>query len=289
MEENKKNGCLYIVATPIGNLEDISFRALRILSEADLIAAEDTRHTLKLLNHYEIKKPLVSYYEHNKRERSKELILQLESGKNIALVTDAGTPGISDPGEDIVKLAIENDIPVIMVPGSTALIMGIVLSGLPCGRFCFEGFLPHRKKERIKRLESIRGEERTIVFYISPHRVLDVLRDLLFILGNRKSALCRELTKKHEEIIRGTLEQIIQDLSSRESIKGEMVLVVEGENTPESMPEKELLSLAVTDHIGHYINQGLNLKDAMKQVAKDRGITKSDVYSEYIKKKNQSE
>jgi len=289
MEENKKNGCLYIVATPIGNLEDISFRALRTLSEVDLIAAEDTRHTLKLLNHYKIKKPLVSYYEHNKRERGKELILQLESGKNIALVTDAGTPGISDPGEDIVKLAVENGIPVVMVPGSTALIMGIVLSGLPSGRFCFEGFLPHSKKERIKRLESIRGEERTIVFYISPHRVLDVLHDLLFILGNRKSVLCRELTKKHEEIIRGTLEQIIKDLSSRESVKGEMVLVVEGEKIPEIMPENKLSALPVTDHIEHYTNQGLNLKDAMKQAAKDRGVSKSDVYSEYIKKKNRNE
>jgi 16S rRNA (cytidine1402-2'-O)-methyltransferase len=222
MEENKNTGCLYIVATPVGNLEDISFRALRTLREADLIAAEDTRHTLKLLNHYEIKKSLISYYEHNKRERGNELILQLESGKNIALVTDAGTPGISDPGEDIVKLAIENDIPVVMVPGPTALIMGVVLSGLPCGRFCFEGFLPHRKKERIKRLESIRCEERTIVFYITPHRTIDELCDMLSVLGNRKSALCRELTKKHEEIIRGTLEQIIETLSSRESIKGEM-------------------------------------------------------------------
>jgi 16S rRNA (cytidine1402-2'-O)-methyltransferase len=285
MEENKNTGCLYIVATPVGNLEDISFRALRTLREADLIAAEDTRHTLKLLNHYEIKKSLISYYEHNKRERGNELILQLESGKNIALVTDAGTPGISDPGEDIVKLAIENDIPVVMVPGPTALIMGVVLSGLPCGRFCFEGFLPHRKKERIKRLESIRCEERTIVFYITPHRTIDELCDMLSVLGNRKSALCRELTKKHEEIIRGTLEQIIETLSSRESIKGEMVLVVEGEKTSESLPEKELLSLPIADHIEHFINQDLNLKDAMKQVAKDRGVSKSDVYSEYIKNK----
>jgi len=283
MEENRKTGCLYIVATPIGNLEDISLRALQTLREADLIAAEDTRHTLKLLNHYEIKKPLVSYYEHNKKERGNELILRLKNGNSIALVTDAGTPGISDPGEDMVKLAIENDIPVVMVPGPAALIMGAVLSGLPCGRFCFEGFLPHRKKERLERLESIRLEDRTIVFYITPHRALDVLRDMLFVFGNRKGALCRELTKKHEEIIRGTLEQIIETLSSRESIKGEMVLAVEGEKTSESMREKELLSLPAADHIEYYINQGLNLKDAMKQVAKDRGISKSSVYAEYVK------
>lgn len=283
MEKNNRNGCLYIVATPVGNLEDISLRALRTLREADLIAAEDTRHTLKLLNHYEIKKPLVSYHEHNKKERGNELILQLKKGNNVALVTDAGTPGISDPGEDITKLAIENGIPVIMVPGPTALIMGVVLSGLPCGRFCFEGFLPHRKKERIKRLESIRSEERTIVFYISPHRVLDVLSDILFILGNRKSALCRELTKKHEEIIRGMLDEIIQTLSSRESIKGEMVLVVEGGEGSETLQTEKFLSLSVSDHIEHYMKQGLNLKDAMKQAAKDRGVSKSDVYSEYIK------
>ncbi|NLG88440.1 MAG: 16S rRNA (cytidine(1402)-2'-O)-methyltransferase [Clostridiaceae bacterium] len=287
--ENGKNGCLYIVATPIGNLEDISFRALKMLNGVDLIAAEDTRHTLKLLNHFNIKKPLISYYEHNKRERGSELISRLKNGNSVALVTDAGTPGISDPGEDIVKLAIENDIPVVMIPGPTALITGLVLSGLPCGRFCFEGFLPHRKKERIKRLESIRSEERTIVFYITPHRALDVLRDMLSVLGNRKSALCRELTKTHEEIIRGTLSKIIETLSSRDSIKGEMVLVVEGEKMPESLPENEFLSLSVTDHIEQYISHGLNLKDAMKQVAKDRGVSKSDVYSEYIREKNGDE
>ena len=283
---NKKSGCLYIVATPIGNLEDISFRAIKTLNGADLIAAEDTRHTLKLLNYYNIKKPLISYFEHNKRERGNEIISRLKNGNRVALVTDAGTPGISDPGEDIVKLAIENEIPVEMIPGPTALIMGLVLSGLPCGKFCFEGFLPHRKKERIKRLESIRCEERTIVFYIPPHRALDVLRDLHSVLGNRKSALCRELTKKHEEVIRGTLGQIIETLSSRESIKGEMVLVVEGEKTPEPMPEDRLSSMPVTVHIEHYISSCLNFMDAMKQVAKDRGVSKSDVYSEYIKKKN---
>lgn len=288
MEEGK-TGTIYLVATPVGNLDDISFRAIQTLQDADLIAAEDTRHTLKLLNHYHIKKPLISYYEHNRKKRGEELVQQLLNGKNIALVTDAGTPGISDPGEDMVKLAVENNIRVEMIPGPSAFIMGLVLSGLSCGKFCFEGFLSHSKKERKKQLESIRAEKRTIIFYVSPHRVMDVLKEMLSILGNRRCALCRELTKKHEEILRGSLEETILNLSDRETVKGEMVLVVEGSREVEEASINGLCALTIAGHINHYIDMGMEQKEAMKRVAKDRGISKRDVYSAYIKEKEAGE
>jgi len=283
--ENNNTGTLYLVATPIGNLDDITLRAIQTLKEADLIAAEDTRHTLKLLNHYGIKKPLISYFEHNKRQRGDELINTLLQGKNIALVTDAGTPGISDPGEDIVRLAVENQIPVTMIPGATASVMGLVLSGLKCSRFCFEGFLAHGKKERTEQLKRVAGEERTIIFYVSPHRVIEVLKDCLNVLGNRRSALCRELTKKHEEVLRGSLDEIINNLSLRESIKGEMLLIVEGcEKCPNSS-ESDWESVSLAEHIEHYLREGYEQKEAMKKVASDRGISKREVYSEYVIKK----
>lgn len=282
--EKTKTGTLYLVATPIGNLDDITYRAIQTLKEVDLIAAEDTRHSLKLLNHFEIKKPLISYFEHNKKQRGEELIHHLLRGKNIALITDAGTPGISDPGEDLVKLAIENNITVTLIPGCTASIMALVLSGLPGRRFCFEGFLPDDKNERKKLLESVQSEERTMIFYVSPHGCLDILKEIENILGNRKCALCRELTKKHEEILRGQLSEIIENLTLRDKIKGEMVLVIEGAQDKETDTENNWLSMSIEEHMDFYLGQGLDKKEAMKMVAKDRGITKRDVYSYLIKK-----
>lgn len=282
--EETKTGTLYLVSTPIGNLEDITFRALKTLKEVDLIAAEDTRHSLKLLNHFEIKKPLISYFEHNKNKRGEELIEHLLNGKNVALITDAGTPGISDPGEDLVKLAIENNVNITMVPGCTASIMALVLSGLPCRRFSFEGFLPHDKNERKKFLESVRREDRTMVFYISPHNCLSVLTEMEDILGDRKSSLCRELTKKHEEIIRGRLSEIIEILTSNNKVKGEMVLVIEGAQEEQTDESENWLSVSIDEHMDFYLNQGIDKKEAMKMVARDRGITKREVYSLYMRK-----
>lgn len=282
--EETKTGTLYLVSTPIGNLEDITFRALKTLKEVDLIAAEDTRHSLKLLNHFEIKKPLISYFEHNKNKRGEELIEHLLNGKNVALITDAGTPGISDPGEDLVKLAIENNVNITMVPGCTASIMALVLSGLPCRRFSFEGFLPHDKNERKKFLDSVRREDRTMVFYISPHNCLSVLTEMEDILGDRKSALCRELTKKHEEIIRGRLSEIIEILTSNNKVKGEMVLVIEGAQEEQTDESENWLSVSIDEHMDFYLNQGIDKKEAMKMVARDRGITKREVYSLYMRK-----
>lgn len=279
--EDKFCGTLYVVATPIGNLEDITLRAIRTLKECDIIAAEDTRHTLKLLNHYTIKKPLISYFEHNKNKRGQELINLLLQGQNVALVTDAGMPGISDPGEDIVRQAVENGITVTAIPGATASTTALVLSGLPCGRFCFEGFLPHGKKERRKRLEAIADEERTIIFYVPPHQAFDILKDILRTLGNRKCALCRELTKKHEEVLRGTVEEVVKELSEREVVKGEIVLVVQGVTGKEKT--NIWLSVSIEEHMEFYLNQGLERKEAMKKVAADRDISKRDVYSAYIK------
>ncbi|HZK28197.1 MAG TPA: 16S rRNA (cytidine(1402)-2'-O)-methyltransferase [Thermoclostridium sp.] len=277
-------GTLYLVSTPIGNLEDITFRAIKTLEEVDLIAAEDTRHSLKLLNHFEIKKPLISYYEHNKIQRGEELINHLLEGKSIALISDAGTPGISDPGEQMVTLAIENDIKVTMIPGCTASIMAVVLSGLRCNTFCFEGFLSHSKKERRKQLEKVCNEERTMIFYVSPHSCLDILNEMKNILGDRKAALCRELTKKFEEIIRGSLSEIIERLKLREKIKGEIVVVVEGNMDTKYNDKNEWLSISIDEHMDHYLSQNIERKEAMKMVAKDREITKREVYSIYMKK-----
>lgn len=278
-------GTLYLVATPIGNLGDMTFRAIQTLKECDLIAAEDTRHTLKLLNHFEIKKPMISYFEHNKLQRGEELIRLLLEGKNIALVSDAGSPGISDPGEELVRLAIQNHVPVTMVPGATASVTALVLSGLPCDRFCFEGFLPHEKKERKKKVAGLKNEDRTMVFYISPHRTLEVLADIRDALGNRSCALCRELTKKHEEILRGTLEEICIELSKRESIRGEMVLILQGCDSNTEDGENEFLSMTIDEHMEFYLSKGFDSKEAMKQVAADRRIPKREVYSQYILKR----
>lgn len=279
-------GKLYLVATPIGNLEDITLRALRVLKEVDLIAAEDTRQTLKLLNHFNISKPLTSYYEHNKLDKGNKLIKQLMEGKNIALVSDAGSPGISDPGEDLVKLAIENDIDVTMIPGPVAAITGLVLSGLPAGRFAFEGFLSVNKRSRKERLESLKNETRTIIFYEAPHKLIYTLKDLYAVLGNRKIVLARELTKKFEEIIRCTLEEAIE-MYTHQAPKGEFVLIIEGadENVIKAQKADKWSEMDLEQHVNMYMEQGMDKKNAIKKVADDRGISKREVYNSLLKNK----
>jgi 16S rRNA (cytidine1402-2'-O)-methyltransferase len=277
-------GILYLVATPIGNLEDMTFRAVRILKEVDLIAAEDTRHTIKLLNHYEIKKPLVSYHEHNKVEKGQFLISKLLEGKNIALVSDAGTPGISDPGEDLVKLAANNGIIATMIPGPVAAVTALVLSALPTGKFLFEGFLPVNKKTRKEIILSLKSETRTIIFYEAPHKLSSTLKDLLEHLGNRKISIARELTKKFEEITRFTLQDSITKYENVDP-KGEFVLVVEGANFEETTQDemKKWDNISLLEHVEMYIEQGLSKKEATKKAADDRGLSKRDVYNSLLK------
>lgn len=288
-EDNLTNkstrGTLYLVATPIGNLEDITFRAIRILKEVDLIAAEDTRHSIKLLNHFEIKKPLVSYHEHNKMEKGGYLIAQLLEGKSIAMVSDAGTPGISDPGEDLVKLAAENGISVTMIPGPVAAVMGLVLSGLSAGKFVFEGFLPVNKRIRKEIILSLKDETRTIIFYEAPHKLTSTLKDLLELLGDRKISIARELTKKFEDVSRLTLQEAV---TKYESVipKGEFVLVVEGADIENANLEekKKWENMSLFDHVEMYINQGMNKKEATKKAADDRGLSKREVYNSLLEK-----
>lgn len=272
-------GDIYLVATPIGNLEDITIRALNTLKNADIIAAEDTRHTLGLLNHFEIKKPLFSYHEHNQRESGEKLIQMALEGKNIALVTDAGTPGISDPGEGIVKLAIENGIRVYLVPGAAALIYGLVVSGLATSRFVFEGFLPTDNKSRRERFNSLENEERTIIFYEAPHKLQKTLGDLYEVFGNRKIALCRELTKKHEEINRCTLSEAIEEFKDKKPL-GEFVLVMEGKDRQEIEKERmeQFEELSIEEHIRMLMEKGISKKDAIKEVARERKLPKAEVY-----------
>ncbi|MDD5939675.1 MAG: 16S rRNA (cytidine(1402)-2'-O)-methyltransferase [Lachnospiraceae bacterium] len=273
------NGTLYLCATPIGNLEDITLRVLRTLKEVDLIAAEDTRNTLKLLNHYGIKKPLTSYHEHNKYEKADELIGHLLRGENIAVVTDAGTPAISDPGEVIAHKCIEQGIRVTSLPGACALITALTMSGMPARRFCFEGFLPVDKKERTHVLERFAQEERTTIFYEAPHHLSATLEDLRKAAGNRQITLCRELTKKFEEAVPTTLEEAI-DYYQDNAPRGEYVLVVAGLDPEEKKSREELAfsELPLSAHMEMYMQKGMSRKDAMKQVAKDRGISKRDVY-----------
>ncbi|HPD01728.1 MAG TPA: 16S rRNA (cytidine(1402)-2'-O)-methyltransferase [Acetivibrio sp.] len=273
-------GILYLVATPIGNLEDITLRALRVLKEVDFIAAEDTRQTLKLLNHFDIKKPLVSYYEHNKIVKGNYLVGQLLDGKSIALVSDAGTPGISDPGEDIVKLCIENDIQVTMVPGPVAAVTGLVLSGLSAGRFVFEGFLPMNKRQRKDRINSLRDETRTMVLYEAPHKLIYTLKDLYETLGDRRITMARELTKKFEEVARCSLKEAVAKYEN-ESPRGEFVLIIEGISEEKVLEEKksEWDAMTVEEHYEMYIAKGFEKKEAMRKVAQDRGISRRDVYN----------
>jgi 16S rRNA (cytidine1402-2'-O)-methyltransferase len=279
-----KTGILYIVATPIGNIEDITLRALRILKEVDIIAAEDTRHTLKLLNYYEIKKRLVSYHEHNRIKQGKYLIEQLLEGNDIALVSDAGTPGISDPGEDIIKLAIEANINITVVPGATAAITGLILSGLPTDRFAFEGFLPMNRKSRKKRVAQLKKEQRTLVLYEAPHKLISTLDELYKNLGNRRIVLARELTKKFEEVIRCTLEEAI-NFYRENTPRGEYVLVLQGCSKKEDNKEKdnEWAETTLDDHFNYWLEKGLERNDALRKVAEERGMSRREVYNGILK------
>lgn len=273
-------GNLYLVATPIGNLDDITIRAIKILEEVDIIAAEDTRHTLKLLNHLKIKKPLISYYKQTEKNKSEILIDKLTEGKNIALVSDAGTPGISDPGEEIVKKSIENGINVIPIPGACALINALICSGLNTREFTFIGFLPVNQTEKKKKLEELRNENKTLIFYEAPHKLRGTLEKMIECFGNRNCVLARELTKIHEEYIRGTLEEIIQ---KQEEVKGEYVILIEG-NKEVQTDNLILNELPLEAHYEYYKNKGLTKKEIIKKIASDRNKNKNEIYQYFINK-----
>lgn len=272
-------GKLYLCATPIGNLEDITFRVLRTLKEVDLIAAEDTRNSIKLLNHFEIKTPMTSYHEYNKIEKAYQLVDKLREGKNIALITDAGTPGISDPGEDLVRICHEEGIEVTSLPGAAACITALTMSGLPTRRFAFEAFLPRDKKERTLVLEQLKNETRTIIIYEAPHHLVKTLEELFDTLGERKISICRELTKRYEEKTLTTISDALLYYKDKEP-RGEYVLVIKGKTFEEIAEEEKMTWEAMTleEHMTIYENQGIARKEAMKLVAKDRGISKRDVY-----------
>ena len=272
-------GKLYLCATPIGNLEDITYRVLRTLKEVDLIAAEDTRNSIKLLNHFDIHTPMTSYHEYNKIEKAEVLIRKMQEGTNIALITDAGTPGISDPGEDLVRMCYEAGIEVTSLPGPAACITALTLSGLSTRRFAFEAFLPSDKKERQAVLSELVNETRTIILYEAPHRLIKTLNELLETLGNRRMTLCRELTKKHETAFASTVEDIIKFYETQEP-KGECVLVIEGKSRQELVKEARSRweEMTVEEHMEVYLSKGMDKKEAMKAVAKDRGVSKRDIY-----------
>ena len=275
-------GTLYLVATPIGNLSDITERALKVMEEVDFIAAEDTRNTGKLLAFYGIQKSMVSYFEHNKRERGEIILARLKNGESCALLTDAGTPAISDPGEDLVRLCAENDVPVTSIPGCSAVVNALALSALPTGRFCFEGFLSTNKNERSARLEEIKNDRRTTVFYEAPHKLKKTLDDIMSVFGDRKIALCRELTKLNEEIIRTTLSAAISYYEENEP-RGEYVLVIEGASKEQLKEESFFANMSVEEHLEYYMASGMSKMDATKAVAKDRGVPKSVIYKEINK------
>lgn len=276
-------GTLYLCATPIGNLEDMTFRAVRILKEVDLIAAEDTRNSIKLLNHFGIKTPMTSYHEYNKIEKGKKLIQKLLDGARIALITDAGTPGISDPGEELVKMCYEAGVNVTSLPGASAGITALTLSGLSTRRFVFEAFLPSDKKERAVVLNALATETRTMVLYEAPHRLVKTLTELRDVFGDRRITVCRELTKKHETAFVTTLDAALAYYEEHEP-RGECVLVVEGKSR-EAIRQEEVAQweeLSIEEHMDFYLVQGMEKKEAMKRVAKDRGVSKRDVYSQLL-------
>ncbi len=278
------SGTLFLCATPIGNLEDITFRVIRTLKEVDLIAAEDTRHSIKLLNHYEIKTPMTSYHEFNKVEKAKFLVERLLAGTNIALISDAGTPGISDPGEELVKQALEAGITVNGIPGACAAITALIVSGLSTRRFCFEAFLPYDKKERQQVLQELKNDTRTILLYEAPHKLCKTLQELYEVLGDRRLSIVKELTKLHETIWQTTLSEALQTYQEQEP-KGEFVLVLEGRSNSELIAEKQERwgAVALDEHMQFYLDQGLDKKEAMKAVAKDRGVSKRDIYQLLMK------
>lgn len=277
-------GTLYLCATPIGNLEDITFRVLRTLKEVDLIAAEDTRNSIKLLNHFDIQTPMTSYHEFNKIEKAYQLVVKLKEGKNIALITDAGTPGISDPGEDIVRICYEEGIEVTSLPGAAACITALTMSGRATRRFAFEAFLPKDKKERASVLEELKNETRTIIIYEAPHHLLKTIKELKDALGDRELTVCRELTKKHEEKIQTTFSSLLAYYEDKDP-RGEYVLVICGKNRDELVKEQQSSwdSMTIEEHMAIYENQGIDHKEAMKLVAKDRGVSKRDIYQYLVK------
>lgn len=279
--ESVNIGKLYLCATPIGNLEDMPVRAIRVMKEADVIAAEDTRNSVKLINHFEIDTPMTSYHEFNKYDKARILVDRMLAGETVALVTDAGTPGISDPGEELVKQCVEAGIEVISVPGPAACINALIISGLPTRRFVFEAFLPADKKERTAVLEELKRETRTMIIYEAPHRLIKTLTELQDVLGgDRPVAVCKELTKKHEQVYRGTLQSAIEYYTANEP-KGEYVMVIKGIDREQLISEakEEWLKLTVEEHMEYYMKQGIEKKEAMKLVAKDRGVSKRDIYN----------
>lgn len=284
--DGKTQGKLYLCATPIGNLDDITLRVLKMLKEVDLIAAEDTRHSIKLLNHFEIKTPMTSYHEFNKIDKAKYLVEQMQQGVNIALITDAGTPGISDPGEELVKQCYEAGVEVTSLPGPAACITALTISGMSTRRFCFEAFLPSDKKEKQWILEELKEETRTIIIYEAPHRLVRTLGELRAALGNRRITICRELTKRFEEAYRTTFEDALNHYEVVEP-RGECVIVIEGKSIAD-MKEEQVKSweeMTLEAHMEHYESQGIAQKEAMRMVAKDRGISKRDVYQHLMNQK----
>ncbi len=281
--EERKCGTLYLCATPIGNLEDITLRVLRVLKEADLIAAEDTRNSIHLLNHFEIHTPMTSYHEFNKIEKAYQLAEQLEQGKNIALITDAGTPGISDPGEDLVRICRERGIPVTSLPGAAACVTALSASGLPTRRFAFEAFLPREKKERAQILEDLKEESRTIILYEAPHHLKKTLDELLAVLGDRRMSICRELTKRFETYFQTTIGGAVEYYQAEEP-RGEYVLVIEGKSFESRQKEQQAAwtEMDLEAHMALYTDQGLDRKEAMKRVAKDRGVSKREIYQQLL-------
>lgn len=273
-------GTLYLCATPIGNLEDMTFRAVRVLKEADLIAAEDTRNSVKLLNHFDIRTPMTSYHEYNKYDKGRKLVEKLLEGKDIALITDAGTPGISDPGEELVRMCNEAGITVTAVPGAAACITALTISGLPTRRFAFEAFLPSDKKEREAVLDALEKEQRTIVLYEAPHRLVKTLKLLAERLGERRVSVCRELTKRHETVYRSTLPAAAAHYEETPP-KGECVIVVQGLTRREAEEEERQrwMEMSIEEHMEHYLSQGIDKKEAMKRTAKDRGVQKREIYN----------
>jgi len=279
-------GTLFIVATPIGNLEDITQRALRVLREADLIACEDTRHTRKLLNHFGINTPTISYHEHNEQERAEDLCEALESGKNIALVSDAGTPLISDPGFRIVQAAVDRGISVVPIPGASAVITALSVSGLPTDQFLFAGFLPARTGARRAKLNELRTVAGTLVFYETPHRIKATLQEALEVLGNREAVIAREVTKLHEEFARGSLSQLIERLSSSEAPRGEMVLIISGQAAELPSPSTTDANVRLVERIEQLEGEGMDQKSALKQAAKELGVKRADAYRMMVNQKN---
>ena len=273
-------GKIYLVATPIGNLDDITIRALNVLKEVDIIAAEDTRHTLGLLNHFNISKPLISYYKQNEKTKSEVILEKIREGKNVAIVSDAGTPGISDPGEEIVKKAIENNVEIVPIPGACALVNALICSGFSTREFIFVGFLSALKKEKKEKLEELKYEKRTLILYEAPHKLKDTLESIKSVLGDRKIVLARELTKIHEEFIRGRLSKILDSL---DEVRGEFVILVEGgEESLSEHKKADLLDLSLTEHYDYYKKQGLEKKDIIKQIAKDRTVNKNEIYQYFL-------